>query len=183
MEKTKTQLPVKNPALRHLALGLGLLAWVAGCKAPTVNLGTAEPIKVDIDMRLDVYQHSDRSKPATQASPAPQVATADPATRRRNRMADIQTFKNSGYVGEGRDGLVSIQKLPEGEYGDTVRKTVDAENADRLEQMKEIAETRKVPLTEIQKEQATLWRNRAFKGELIEIEVEPNVWKWTAKEG
>jgi uncharacterized protein YdbL (DUF1318 family) len=154
---------------------------MAGCKAPTVNLGTAEPIKVDIDMRLDVYQHASSPKPAALASPTP--ATADAATRRRNRMADIQAFKNSAYVGEGRDGLVSIQKLPEGDYGDTVRKTVEAENADRLEQMKDIAETRKVSLMEIQKEQAALWRNRAFKGELIEIEVEPGVWKWTAKEG
>jgi uncharacterized protein YdbL (DUF1318 family) len=98
-------------------------------------------------------------------------------------MADIQIYKNSAYVGEGRDGLVSIQKLPEGDFADTVRKTVEAENTDRLEQMKDLAETRKVSLLEIQKEQAALWRNRAFKGELIEIEVEPNVWKWTAKEG
>ncbi len=177
MEKTGTQLAVK-----FLILSLCLLAMV-GCKAPTVNLGTSEPIKVDIDMRLDVYQHSNTTKPAAQASPTPAATTADPATRRRNRMADIQTFKNSSYVGEGRDGLVVVQKLPDGEYGDTVRKTVEAENADRLEQMKDIAETRKVSLVEIQKEQATLWRNRAFKGELIEIEVEPNVWKWTAKEG
>ncbi len=176
MEKTRAQNPVKS-----LGLSLCLMTLVAGCKAPTVNLGTSEPIKVDIDMRLDVYQHSNTAKPAPQASPTP--GNADPATRRRNRMADIQIYKNSAYIGEGRDGLVSIQKLPEGEYGDTVRKTVEVENADRLEQMKDIAETRKVSLLEIQKEQAALWRNRAFKGELIEIEVEPGVWKWTAKDG
>ncbi len=169
--------------MKSLVFSLCLLALAVGCKAPTVNLGTAEPIKVDIDMRLDVYQHSNTTKPAAQATPKPEAATADPATRRRNRMADIQIYKNSAYIGEGRDGLVSIQKLPEGEYGDTVRKTVETENADRLEQMKDIAETRKVSLVEIQKEQAALWRNRAFKGELIEIEVEPGVWKWTAKEG
>lgn len=168
--------------MRALVVGLCLFV-VVGCKAPTVNLGTAEPIKVDIDMRLDVYQHSTATKPTAQPSPTPAATTADPATRRRNRMADIQTFKNSAYIGEDRNGLVSIQTLPEGDYADTVRKTVEAENADRLEQMKDIAETRKVSLMEIQKEQATLWRNRAFKGEIIEIEVEPNVWKWTAKEG
>jgi len=177
MEKAGGQIPVKQ-----LAVGLFLFA-LAGCKAPTVNLGTSEPIKVDIDMRLDVYQHSNAARPAAQASPTPAAPVTDPATRRRNRMADIQIYKNSAYVGEGRDGLVSIQKLPEGDFADTVRKTVEAENTDRLEQMKDLAETRKVSLLEIQKEQAALWRNRAFKGELIEIEVEPNVWKWTAKEG
>ena len=179
MEKTRNPQPVK-----YLAISLCLLTLTSGCKAPTVNLGTAEPIQVNIDMRLDVYQHSNPSKPAAQATPKPEAVTAaDPATRRRNRMADIQTFKNSAYIGEGKDGLVSLQKLPEGDYGDTVRKTVEMENADRLEQMKDIAETRKVSLVEIQNEQAALWRNRAFKGELIEVEVEPNVWKWTAKEG
>ena len=34
------------------------LALLAGCSTPTVNLSTAEPIKVDIAMRLDVYDHN-----------------------------------------------------------------------------------------------------------------------------
>lgn len=156
-----------------------LCATLSSCKAPSVNLATAEPIKVDIAMRLDVYQYSNTTT-ATKLPPKPATVT-DPAVRRRNRMADIQAFKNERIVGETREGLVSIVTLPDGEYGDYVRKTVEAENVDRTEQMKDLAETRKTSLPEIQNEQSTLWRNRAFEGELIEVEIEPGTWKWTAK--
>lgn len=166
---------MKSPAALPAFCAIGLL--MAGCKAPTINLGTAEPLKVDIAMRLDVYQHSQTAPTKQQPSIEP-----DPATRRKNRMADIQTFKNSALIGENREGLVSIRKLPEGEYGAYVQKTVDAENADRLAQMKDLAVSRKTTLAEIQKEQAGLWRNRAFKGELIEVESPPGAWIWQAKE-
>ncbi len=175
MEKTKITMNTR-------ALLLLCTLSLFGCKAPTVNLGTSEPIKVDINMRLDVYQYSNNKASTGQTPPKPGPATEDPGARRRNRMADIQTFKNNALIGENREGFVSIQSAPEGEYGEYVRKTVEAENDDRLAQMKDLAETRKVSLPEIQKEQAALWRNRAFKGELIEVEIEKDVWKWTAKE-
>ena len=37
---------------------------LAGCTGPTVNLSTPEPVKVDIAMRLDVYQHENEKKPS-----------------------------------------------------------------------------------------------------------------------
>jgi uncharacterized protein YdbL (DUF1318 family) len=174
------------PRVEWFALVAVLTGFLTGCKAPTVNLSTAEPIKVDINVRLDVYQYGDKEK--TDASPAPNspalaAPETNPATRRRNRMADIQTFKNNGLIGENREGLVAIRSDPPGEYGAYVRRTVEAENADRMAQMKELAESRKTSLLEIQKEQAELWRNRAFKGELIEMEIEPGEWRWIEKEG
>lgn len=168
------------------ALGLALLA---ACKGPTVNLSTNDPIKVDINMRLDVYQYGTSGANAT-ASPSPGAspgtATGSGAeSRRRNRMADIQKFKNERLIGEGRSGLVVIMKdtLPEGEYGDYVRRAVERENQDRTELMKINADTQKTSLVEIQKQQAELWRNRSFKGEWIEVEVEPGNWQWKQKEG
>ena len=83
-------------ALATTATGLLL----ASCAAPTVNLATPQPIKVDIAVRLDVYQHA---KEAAKKSTSSVAAGTDPAEARRNRMADIQTFKNSRLVGEGRD--------------------------------------------------------------------------------
>jgi uncharacterized protein YdbL (DUF1318 family) len=154
-----------------------VLAALAGCKAPSVNLATPEPIKVDIAMRLDVYQHGGNR---TAQSPRSEQKT-DPAQRRRNRMADIQDFKNQRLVGENREGLVTVLAPPQGEYGDYVRQTVDAENADRLEQMKDLAEARKTSLPDVQKEQAALWRNRAFAGELVEVETQPGTWEWKPK--
>lgn len=157
-----------------------LTAVLAACKAPTVNLGTPEPIKVDISMRLDVYQHGG-NKTASSVKSAAATANPDPASRRRNRMADIQKFKNERIVGEGRDGLVAVVNLPQGEYGDYVRKLVAEENADRLEQMKDLAEARKISLADIQKEQAALWVNRSFAGELVEISGDGG-WTWQAKQ-
>ena len=103
---------------------------LGGCKAPSVNLSTSEPIKVDINMRLDVYQYSSpASKKPAQGPPAAQT----PEARRRNRMADIQQFKNERLVGEGHEGLLVIRSKPEGDYGDYVRVTVEEENADRMD--------------------------------------------------
>lgn len=167
------------PAIGSTAL---VLLALAGCKGPTVNLSTNDPIKVDINMRLDVYQYASGAKASASPSPAP---GAGAESRRRNRMADIQKFKNERLIGEGRSGLVVIMKdsLPEGEYGDYVRKSVEEENQDRSELMKANADTQKTSIVEIQKQQAELWRNRSFKGEWIEIEAEPDNWQWKQKEG
>lgn len=154
-------------------------ATLAGCSAPTVNLSTSEPIKVDISMRLDVYDHNKAA--AKPASPAAQAQ--DPESRRRNRMADIQNFKNSRLVGEGRDGLVSIRADTPGEPGDYMRKTVAAENDDRMVLMKSLAEKEKRSIDDIQSEQAALWQKRAFEGELIEVASPDGTFTWVAKSG
>ncbi len=151
---------------------------LAGCSAPTVNLATSEPIKVDIAMRLDVYQHT---KETTSKSAAPFSSSDSAEVRRRNRMADIQNFKNSRLVGEGRDGLLSVRLDTEGDAGDYVRKTVAEENADRMVLMKALAEKEKRNLDDIQSAQAALWQKRAFKGELIEVANPDGTFEWVAK--
>lgn len=156
---------------------------LSGCKAPTVNLSTPDPIKVDIAMRLDVYQYSSNStKTAAQKPGAPQ-APVDAESRRRNRMADIQDFKNNRFAGENHEGLVVILETPSDDYGDYIKKTVAAENADRMEMMKKEAETKKTSLPEIQAQRADLWRKRAFKGEWIEVLQPDGSWKMVQKEG
>lgn len=155
------------------------LALLAGCSAPTVNLSTAEPIKVDIAMRLDVYNHN-KNPSGKSGGPA---AAEEPETRRRNRMADIQNFKNSRLIGEGHDGLLSVRVETPGEAGDYVRKTVAAENVDRMALMKAIAEKGQKPLPDVQAEQSALWQKRSFEGELIEVAGPDGAFKWTAKSG
>jgi hypothetical protein len=152
--------------------------FLTACAGPTVNLATPQPIKVDIAMRLDVYQHTKEvSKKSTS------VATGtDPAEARRNRMADIQTFKNSRLVGEGRDALLAIRVDTPGDYGDFIRKTVDAENADRMALMKSDAEKQKTSLPQIQTKQASLAAKLAFKGEWIEVVKDDGLAEWTQKE-
>jgi uncharacterized protein YdbL (DUF1318 family) len=155
------------------------LALLAGCSAPTVNLSTAEPIKVDISMRLDVYNHNkETGTKEAAASPA-----SDSEARRRNRMADIQNFKNSRLVGEGRDGLLSVRVDTPGDAGDYVRKTVAAENEDRMALMKAIAEKGRKSLPAVQAEQASLWQKRSFEGELIEVSSPEGTFVWVPKSG
>jgi len=159
-----------------------LLIILAGCSTPSVNLSTPDPIKVDIAMRLDVYQHTPPAGDKKSAA-KPTAESADPQERRRNRMADIQQFKNSRIVGEGRDGLVVIRVETPGDYGDYIRKVVAEENRDRMALMKATAEKEKISLPEVQNRQASVWQKMAFKDEWIEIPDKSGGWKWVQKEG
>ena len=152
---------------------VALLPILAACN-PTVRVATPEPLKVDVDMRVDIYQHATGDA----AAEGPESEAQD---RRRTRMAEIQNLKNGRVVGENRHGLLSLVQAPPGEYGDYVRRTVEAENADRLALAKQLAAERRVPLAQIESEQAALWRERAFPGERIEVQGSDGTWRWEQK--
>lgn len=156
-----------------------VLVLLASCKGPSVSLSTPEPIVVDINMRVDIYERGGGGNAAKAASGA-DVPGAD--TRRRSRSGDIQTFKNSRLVGEGRDGLLSVLSRPEGSYGAYVEKTVAEENADRLVVMRQLAAERKMSVADVQSQQGELWRNRSFSGEWIEVMQDNNTWRWAQKQ-
>jgi hypothetical protein len=168
-----------------ISVALAACALLSGCKAPSINLSTNEPIKVDIAMRLDVYQHEAPAGAASaSASPAPTPArSGDPAERRRNREADIQTFKNGRLVGESRNGLLVILVEPAGDYGDYVRRTVAGENSDRMALMKARADKEKRPLSDVQAAEAKSWADRSFKGEWIELKQPDGSYEWVQKKG
>lgn len=177
-----------RPALVIRHSSLVLAAVLGGCSAPTVNLATSEPIKVDINMRLDVYQYGQTGgaqKPAGQTS----TSNPTPKTSRDNRMADIQIFKNNQLVGEGHEGMLVVRwdvvSKENEDYRKYIRQTVEAENDDRMTMMKAQADKDKISLPEVQSKQAEIWRNRAFKGEWIEVPIpeNPGKWQWVQKEG
>ena len=153
----------------------------AGCKGPTVSLSTPEPIVVDINMRVDVYERGGGSAGAAAAKPKPSGNVPAADASRRARMGDIQTFKNSRLVGENRQGLLVVRDQPAGSYGQYVAKMVSEENADRLVLMRQLAAERNMSLEDIQQQQGELWRNRSFSGEWIEVPQDNNTWKWAQK--
>jgi uncharacterized protein YdbL (DUF1318 family) len=168
--------------MKNSAVVFVLFPLVAGCRPLDLNLSTPDPIVVDVNMRVDVYERGGGSSATArvQGTPGGGVPAAD--ARRRARMGDIQTFKNSRLVGEGRDGLLAVLEQPEGSYGKFVAKTVAEENADRMVMMRQLATERSLSLEEIQKQQGELWRNRSFSGEWIEKVGDGGNWAWVQKQ-
>jgi hypothetical protein len=140
------------------ACGLG------GC-SPTINLATPNPIKVDVGVRLDVYQKTAPTKAKEEQS------SLEIAANRRLRSGQIQQLKNDGVVGEDRDGYLVLRKRPaDPKYLAYAQGVVEAENADRSFLYLTNAQTQNKPLEMIESEYAQLWSDRAFPGEWIQKE-------------
>jgi len=146
-------------------LALAALA-LSGCTSIPIDVGTKDPVKVDIAMKVDVYQHADPNGPK---KTAPQPAPTDAAKSRRNRMGEIQVLKNSRLVGESHAGALEIRTLPPGEYGDYVKTTVDAENSDRGRLIEKLAKEKNIPVSQAERQQAELFQKGAFVGEWVEV--------------
>lgn len=160
------------------ALTLATFA-LAGCHSIPIDVGTKEPVKVDITMKVDVYQHADPNGPK---KTAPQPVTTDVAKSRRNRMGEIQVLKNSRLVGENHAGALEIRTLPPGEYGDYVKTTVDAENSDRGRLIEKLAKEKNIPVSLAERQQAELFQKDAFAGEWTEVADGTGKFAWKQKE-
>jgi uncharacterized protein YdbL (DUF1318 family) len=136
---------------------------LAAC-APTVNIGTPEPVKIDVSMRADVYTHDDKKKTV-------EVEALTPAQRRFNRRGEIQDLKNNRVAGEGNNGLLSIREEPKDEkYAGYAKRTAAEENADRTEEFKAKSEELKKPLDVYIKDFAKKTRQSAYPGEWVQKE-------------
>ncbi|MDR1190619.1 MAG: YdbL family protein [Verrucomicrobiales bacterium] len=135
--------------------------------APTVNIGTPEPVKIDVNMRADIYTHDGKEKPKDAATASAEALT--PALRRYNRRAEIQDLKNNRVVGEGNNGLLSIRELPQDEkYAAYAKKTVADENADRAGEFKSKSDELKKPLDVYVKDFAKNMYQSAYPGEWVQ---------------
>jgi hypothetical protein len=157
----------RPPALLSRIAGAVLtLGTVAACRTlPTVPISTPEPLEVNLNMRLDIYQY--RGDQPENKEEARNLAEA--VERQRNRMKEIQTLKDNRLVGENHRGLLQLRETPAGEWGEYVKRTVEAENSDRNIMMRAEARETNRALHEVQTEH---WRHRtsqSYKGEYIEI--------------
>ena len=182
------QPPVSNhrpawlPAIRHSSLLIAhSCILLTGCDSFKVNLSSPEPIKVDVNMRLDVYQY--RGDDPGKKDEA-EVSYEEAVERQRNRMAEIQKLKDNRFVGEDHRGLLNLREKPAGDWGDYVERTVNAENDDRMILMRREAKDSNRALHEVQKEQ---WQRRttaSYPGEWVEIPGDkPNTYKWAQSTG
>lgn len=155
-------------------------AWFIGACAPfDVNVGTDEPLKVDLSMEVHVYQHGEPNE----AEREERLNHKEAMTKRRNRMEEIQELKNNRLVGETHNGVLEIRSMPAGDYGTYVRETVEAENEDREYLMTHEAEQKSVPLGEVRRMQWRHWQRKSFPGEWIEVEGdEEGQFRWIQKE-
>lgn len=172
-------------ARKIVSVSLALILF-AGCKnGPTINIGTkqplkVDPLKVDLNMRVDVYQHADATVQKRVAATQP-AGVEDVQTRLRNRMGEVQVLKNNRLVGESRKGLLEVRNQSPGEFGEYVQRTVEAENKDRTAMMQEMAHKKNLALEAVQSQQSELARNKAFNGEWIEVPQPDGTFVWKQK--
>jgi uncharacterized protein YdbL (DUF1318 family) len=152
--------------------------FVTSCAGPSVNLTTNKPIKVDINMKLDVIQHGEKTPQVSTSAPA---ASDELALRRRNRMGELQLLKDSRLIGENHLGLLTVRNEPPGEYGNYVKRTVEAENSDREMEMQRIARERHISIEDLRRETAKLTHANAFNGEWIEVPQTDGSYAWIKK--
>ncbi len=169
---------------------LVLLAVFAaiGCARVQVE-APKEPIKLDIAMRLDVYQHvvkdideienivAGKGKKelsgffitnAYADSLDPQVEAA--AIRRRDRKGSVASLLSQGSAGEGRNGLL-VQRSGGGES------VIQEENADRMVIYQALAQKNGTSVSDVQK----LYAERLQKDAPSGAPVEQASGEWTTK--
>ncbi len=149
--------------------------------ARNIQLNTPEPIKVDMKITLDVYQHEAPGSAKVQEKAPTDLAEVN--RRKFNRQQEIQELKNNRYVAETHRGLLFLRDQPAGTYGSYVKKTVEEENADRKTLMLEEAAKQKRELNELEKERHDAAVSNAFAGEYIEMAdpAKPGSWKIVQK--
>jgi len=169
-----------HPTIGKICL-LSLVTVCVSCGRPfDVNVATDEPIRVDVNMDVHVYQHG-KDSPEEKAKRENYKTVLE---RHRNRMEEVQKLKNNRLVGEDYQGLLSVRNLPAGEYGLYVKKTVDEENKDRNFLMKAEAEEKSTSIGEVKQSQWRHWQRKSFPGEWIQFEGdEPGTYRWEQKAG
>lgn len=177
-----------------------------GCARVRVE-APKEPIKVDISMRLDIYQHIQKdidaiedivsgspkeTKPSQKQSLldyfivptyaqevlSPEVEQA--ALRRKDRLAELSSWLQKGVVGENKSGLLEIKNALTSD--DYLKQLVKAENNDRMIIYESLAKKNNTSVQEIQKLYAQKLQEKALSGTPIEVfNASSGTYEWKIK--
>jgi uncharacterized protein YdbL (DUF1318 family) len=162
---------------------IGTLVLI-GCAHVQVD-APKDPIKMDISMRLDVYQHvvkdiddienlvngkeADAAKKLSDIIVPPahaddmNPALREAALRRKDRLAEISSLEASGVIGEDKSALLALRgSSPQADS------LIAQENSDRLIIYRSIAAQNGTPVEEVQKLYAQRLQAKAPSGTAIE---------------
>ena len=168
--------------------------FIIGCASVTVK-APKEPIKVDITMRLDIYQHvqkdidtienmisgekknPEKIKNESRILSFLGIAFAEEEfltseveeaiSRRRERWEELNRFKREGIIGENRFGLLEIRNLEKTDKN--IDNLVRDENNDRMLIYKSIAKKNNVSVEEVQKLYSMRLQKDSPEGTPIEV--------------
>lgn len=178
----------------RIALVIAIAVFIGiGCARVSVE-APKEPIKVDVSMRLDIYQHvaKDIDSIENLVTGAPEKnrenkadnqsflglfinkafaqdnlgpEVEQAALRRRDRREELLTWQQRGAVGENKSGLLEMRSS---ESNSSLKELIAAENNDRLVIYKAIAEKNATSLDEVEKLYAKRLQQDAPSGTPIE---------------
>ncbi len=191
---------------RQLVLTVVIFVVMLGCARVRVE-APREPIKVDISMRLDIYQHvaqdindienmvsggaSQKGKKTNgqsslnfgievayaQESLPPEVEKA--AISRRDRRAVLSAWEEKGVIGENRSGLVEIRVIAKADAA--VSALVNDENSDRAVIYQALAKKNNTSVEEVQKIYAKRLQSDAPAGTPLEVLNAAGQFEWGMK--
>jgi len=180
--------------MRFFLILLLAISFSLGCAKMQVG-GTKEPIKMDISMRLDIYQHVEKdidaiesivSSPKDNKSAAakqsllrifvreayaqeglsPEVEQA--ALRRKDRLGELSSWEAKGVIGENKNGLVEIRNSQGADSA--AGQIVAGENADRMIIYQSVANKNGTSVEEVQKLYAKRLQANAPAGTPVETQ-------------
>lgn len=155
--------------MKHFSVGMLGVFLCVGCAGPTVRLDTPEPVKVDVDMRVDVYTHDANDEGSGDSANVDNKQAAAVRARMKNRKADVQRLKGKKIFGEARNGLLEIRNRPtDPSLRDYANRILREENEDRKLLFSTEAKMSDKPESEIASGYATRQRLSAFPGEWVQ---------------
>lgn len=164
-----------------------------------VSLQTAQPLKVDINMRVDVYQHvvQEVESIEDQIYGSPEKKTnsfsfirevyaddggsvAGAIERRKQRVGQIEEYFQQGYIGENKDAYLQVlpSNVPQ-EKLSGIGELIQAENQDREILYQETARKTNATLSQVQKASFADRYRRAGSGfwfEIYDEQMDKYVW-------
>lgn len=193
------KIPVGEVSTIVARVSVIFLIFIAfGCAR--IKVESTEPIKVDINMRVDVYQHvvedigsiNDQIYGSGEkdfnalfvfqeayAADLPQEASAA-ISRRKARVNKIEEYFIKGYVGENRDAFLQIIAGVPVEAKGEVENLIGEENKDRKIIYEAIADKNKIDILTVRKAAFADDYERALSGYWFEV-CEGDGYVWVKK--